>query len=70
MYIYSTPILPQQLLDQLKSGGRLFAVVGETPVMEARLVTCTAAGTCRGSDLFETDFPALRNAPRTNRFEF
>ena len=31
----STPILDQRLLAQLKPGGRLFAVVGEAPVMQA-----------------------------------
>ncbi|MDO8595556.1 MAG: protein-L-isoaspartate O-methyltransferase, partial [Sulfuricaulis sp.] len=36
----STPVLPQAFLQQLKVGGRLFAIVGDSPVMSARLVTC------------------------------
>ena len=40
----STPVLPRSALEQLTSGGRLFAVVGEAPAMKARLVTCTAPG--------------------------
>ena len=33
------PFVPQSLLEQLKVGGRLFAFVGEAPVMKARLIT-------------------------------
>ena len=55
----SVPVLPQTMLEQLKPGGRLFAIVGDPPVMEARLVTCVAAGTYRSTDLFETNFPPL-----------
>ena len=66
----SVPVLPQTMLEQLKPGGRLFAIVGDPPVMEARLVTCVAAGTYRSTDLFETNFPPLRNAPQPSRFEF
>ena len=40
----STPILPPSFLAQLKTGGRLFAVVGDPPVMEARLITCVGQG--------------------------
>jgi len=33
------PTVPQKLLDQLKDGGRLVAVVGETPLAQAHLWT-------------------------------
>lgn len=66
----STPLLPQEFLSQLKVGGRLFAVVGDAPVMEARLVTCVAGGSYRTTDLFETDLAPLRNALQPERFEF
>ena len=66
----STPVLAQELLDQLKPGGRLFAIVGEPPVMEARLVTRAAAGSYRSMTLFETCFPPLKNAPQPERFHF
>jgi len=66
----SVPILPQTILEQLKPGGRLFAIVGDPPVMEVQLVTCLAAGTYRSTDLFETNFPQLKNAPQPKRFEF
>jgi len=66
----STPVLPQALLAQLKTGGRLFAIVGDAPVMEARLVTRVAGNALRSVDLFETSFPPLRNAAQPQRFSF
>ncbi len=66
----STPVLPQALLNQLKPGGRLFAIVGDAPVMAARLVTCSGAGSYASIDLFETCFPPLLNALQPKRFEF
>jgi protein-L-isoaspartate(D-aspartate) O-methyltransferase len=65
-----TPVLPQEFLSQLKVGGRLFAVVGDSPVMEARLVTRVAEGSYHTTDLFETDLAPLRNALQPKRFEF
>ena len=66
----STPVLPQAFLAQLKPEGRLFAIVGDAPVMEARLITCVAQGSHRSVDLFETSFPPLRNALQPKRFSF
>ena len=66
----STPVLPQAFLQQLKPGGRLFAVVGDPPVMEARLVTCVAAGSYQSTDLFETSLAPLKNALQPQRFHF
>ena len=66
----STPLLPRALLEQLEVGGRLFAVVGELPVMSARLVTCTAPGAYHTIDLFETVLAPLVNAEQSPRFRF
>ena len=66
----STPVLPQALQQQLAAGGRLFAVVGERPVMSARLVTCTAPGAYHAVDLFETVIDPLVNAEQRPRFRF
>ena len=66
----STPVLPQAFLQQLEVGGRLFAVVGEAPVMSARLVTCTAPGAYHSIDLFETMLAPLANAEQAPRFRF
>jgi len=66
----STPILPQTLVLQLKAGGRLFAVVGDPPVMEARLITCVGESSHHITDLFETCLAPLKNALQPARFEF
>jgi protein-L-isoaspartate(D-aspartate) O-methyltransferase len=66
----STPLLPDALLAQLKPGGRLFAIVGDAPVMEGQLVTCAAAGSYRVANLFETCAPLLVNAAQPERFTF
>jgi protein-L-isoaspartate(D-aspartate) O-methyltransferase len=66
----STPLLPRAFLEQLDVGGRLFAVVGEPPVMSARLVTCTAPGAYQSTDLFETVLAPLVNCERPPRFRF
>jgi protein-L-isoaspartate(D-aspartate) O-methyltransferase len=64
------PFVPQALLEQLKVGGRLFAFVGEAPVMKARLITCEAEGRFSTEDIFETVVPTLKNAPQRDSFSF
>jgi protein-L-isoaspartate(D-aspartate) O-methyltransferase len=66
----STPILPPAFERELAVGGRLFAVVGERPVMAARLVACTAPGAYRAENLFETVIDPLVNAEPRPRFRF
>ena len=66
----STPILPRALVEQLAPGGRLFAVVGELPVMTARFITCTAPQAYHTVDLFETVIPPLVNCEQPARFRF
>jgi protein-L-isoaspartate(D-aspartate) O-methyltransferase len=66
----STPILPRAFYQQLDVGGRLFAIVGELPVMTARLVTCTGPGAFHTVDLFETVVAPLVNAEHPPRFRF
>jgi protein-L-isoaspartate(D-aspartate) O-methyltransferase len=63
-------VLPKVLLEQLSPGGRLFAVVGEDPVMVARLVTCSAPGAFRSVELFDTMLAPLANAEHLPRFRF
>jgi protein-L-isoaspartate(D-aspartate) O-methyltransferase len=66
----SAPLLPEHFLAQLKPGGRLFAIVGEVPVMTARLVTWMAPGARVTTDLFETVVAPLVNAAAPSRFRF
>ncbi len=66
----STPILSDAWRRRLRVGGRLFAIVGEAPVMQAQLVTCTAPGATRSVTLFETCVAPLANAPQPAAFVF
>ncbi len=66
----STPVLPAALREQLAPGGRLFAVVGEPPVMVARLITCTVPGAFGSEEFFDTVLAPLVNAERPARFQF
>lgn len=66
----SLPLLPPAFQAGLQPGGRLFAVVGEAPIMEARLITCLARGVYNTTDLFETCITPLRNAVHPERFVF
>ncbi len=66
----STPLLPEAFAQQLKPGGRLFAIVGEPPVMTARLVSWSAPGSRVSADLFETVVAPLVNAATPARFRF
>jgi len=66
----SLPMLPDEFRAQLRPGGRLFAVLGDAPVMAARLVTCTAQDSFVQRDLFETCIAQLKNAVQPERFQF
>jgi protein-L-isoaspartate(D-aspartate) O-methyltransferase len=66
----STPVLPDRFIEQLAPGGRLFAVVGEPPVMLARLMRNVAPGALAKRILFETVIDPLTNAATPARFEF
>jgi protein-L-isoaspartate(D-aspartate) O-methyltransferase len=69
----STPLLPTELVAQLKPGGRLFAIVGEAPAMHGRIVTLDPSevgGAAVAKDLFETVVAPLINAPQAERFVF
>ena len=66
----SVPLLAESFRTSLKPGGRLLAVVGEPPVMEAQLITCASAGAYNAIGLFETCITPLRNAPHPQRFVF
>ena len=70
----STPVLPRAFLEQLETGGRLFAIVGEAPAMSARVYVAggpqTRQQTARSVDLFETVIAALANCEHPSRFKF
>ena len=66
----SLPLLSESFKQSLTPGGRLFAVVGEPPVMEAQLITNAGGGAYNSIVLFETCIAPLRNAPLPERFVF
>ncbi len=66
----SVAAVPRALLEQLKVGGRLAAVVGNEPVMRARLMTRVAEAAWSDTDLFDTVAPRLEGFAETPRFVF
>ena len=66
----SMPVYAQVFQGQLEIGGRLFVVVGEGPVMEARQIRRTSEDGWTTTSLFETVIDPLINAPRPPEFRF
>jgi protein-L-isoaspartate(D-aspartate) O-methyltransferase len=62
--------VPPALLQQLKTGGRLAAVVGQEPVMQARLYTRVGEAAWSQADLFDTVAPRLEGFGEPSRFHF
>jgi len=61
--------IPSRFLKWLRPNGRLFAVRGQSPVMEAVIVRNGPDGP-RIESLFETDLPYLAGAAPAPRFDF
>ena len=66
----SVASVPQTLLEQLKLGGRLIAIVGDEPVMRAQLYRRVDAASWSQTDLFDTVAPRLHGFPESARFSF
>jgi protein-L-isoaspartate(D-aspartate) O-methyltransferase len=66
----SLPVYDPRFERQLGIGGRLFVVVGEAPVMEARLIRRISETAWATDSLFETVIDPLVNALRPARFSF
>jgi protein-L-isoaspartate(D-aspartate) O-methyltransferase len=66
----SLPIYAESYAELLNVGGRLFVIVGESPVMEALLITRVSEAGWSRQSLFETDLPALINAAAPSKFTF
>ena len=66
----STPVLPIAFRNSLKIGGRLFAIVGDAPVMEAQLITRVAPDTFETMNIMEACVAPLQNAEQPKRFVF
>lgn len=66
----SLPVYDATYAQHLNPGGRLVMIVGESPVMEALLVTRTGEDSFSRVSLFETDLPALVGAVAPRHFSF
>ncbi len=66
----SLPYLPDALQRQIRTGGRIAAVVGYAPAMSLVLCRRTAPDAWRSTPLFETVVRRLRDAPRVSQFRF
>lgn len=66
----SLPAPDERLLEALAPGGRLFVVIGEAPVMEARVYRRGDDGSITSRAAFETCLPRLQNVAEPSRFAF
>ena len=62
--------LPEALCENLNIGGRLVAIIGKPPVMEAILIQRVGEKNWSDVSLFETDLAALPNTEEPQRFVF
>ncbi|MBV8379572.1 MAG: protein-L-isoaspartate O-methyltransferase [Paucibacter sp.] len=62
--------VPQALLEQLKVGGRLFAIVGSEPVMVAQIITRTAEHSFVARAIFDTVAQRLVGFAEPKAFSF
>lgn len=66
----SLPVMPDAYLHQLRTGGRILAVIGEAPVMSACMITRVSGDAWDTVKLFETSIKPLRNAEKPSAFRF
>jgi len=66
----SVPEVPEQFKGWVNPGGRMFVITGESPAMEAKLLTRLDVSQWAEESLFETDLPRLVNAEPPPEFEF
>ncbi|MBC7728400.1 MAG: protein-L-isoaspartate O-methyltransferase [Microbacteriaceae bacterium] len=62
--------VPHRLLEQLKVGGRLAAIVGMEPMMRANFITRTGASSYATVQPWDTVAPRLAHFPEPSRFRF
>jgi len=66
----SVPVIDTRFIDALRPGGRLFMLVGKSPIVEAFVIVRGQDSEWYGNTLFETDIEPLLSARRLSRFTF
>ena len=66
----SIPTFDPRYISALKPGGRLFVVVGDPPVMDARLVQPVNGNEWSCESVFETELVPLTSGRAADRFSF
>ncbi len=66
----SVALVPQDLLNQLRTGGRLIGIVGSEPVMRAVRITRSSDTAFQTVELFDTVAPRLQGFEAPTRFTF
>lgn len=66
----SVPEVPEQFKGWVNPGGRMFIITGDSPAMEARLLTRLGVSEWAEESLLETDIPRLLNSESPPEFEF
>lgn len=66
----SLPVLPDAFLKKIKVGGRIFAIIGEAPMMSGQITTRMSDTAYSTVKLFETYEKPLRNALAPSHFSF
>ena len=66
----SMPKLIERYLENLKTGGKLIAILGESPSMKVTLLKKLEHKKCIRSILFETEVLKMINIKQTNNFDF
>ena len=66
----SLPEFDERFLNLLNDKGKVFAIIGESPAMEACILTKQGDACSKQESIFETDLPALIGTPQKEGFEF
>jgi protein-L-isoaspartate(D-aspartate) O-methyltransferase len=66
----SVPEIPEPFRGWVNPGGRMFVVSGDSPAMDAQLLTRLDVTEWAQESLLETDLPRLVNADPPPKFEF
>ncbi len=66
----SLPKMDERFLNLLNDNGRMFAIIGESPVMEACVFTKQNDSNYTKQSLFETNLPALIGSEQKEKFVF